>query len=143
MTESASPMARARMLMDAVAELHRRGHGRLKLFAYVKEGLGVWRHWLFASDAFPSSAAELPRPLAHGSLPGGAIANGSTASELADAIVTSFPDLVAAATGDDAEYVEWYRRMLEAEPDGVLEMESPRRATVGGRGIETPYRPDR
>ena len=39
--------------MEAVAVLHARGYGLLKLYCYVKEGLGQWRHWLFASDAFP------------------------------------------------------------------------------------------
>jgi hypothetical protein len=133
-----SPKQHARLIMEAVALLHQRGFGRLKLFCYVKEGLGAWRHGLFASDTFPESIRDLPEPNATGSLPGMAVANGDSPEEVADDIVSKHPELANAALGSDHVYVEWYGRMIAEHPQGVLEMESPREAVIAGVRVEQP-----
>lgn len=133
-----SPKQQARLIMEAVALLHQRGFGRLKLFCYVKEGLGAWRHGLFASDTFPGSIEDLPKPKAIGSLPGMAIANGDSPEEVADDIVSKHPELANAALGSDHVYVEWYGRMIAEHPHGILEMESSQEAIIAGVRVQQP-----
>lgn len=138
MNTSPSPVARARAVMEAVAELHARGYGRLKLFSYVKEGLGAWRHNLFAASSFPDKLSELPSPVVSGSIPGQPIALGQSATELADDLLQSNPELAEAARGTDEEYVSWYRDLLRQYPLGILSMESPTRASMSGVPIAPP-----
>lgn len=129
----------ARLLMEALAVLHQRGYGRLKLYCYVKEGLGAWRHWIFASDEFPNSIGAWDGPKRGGSLPGMACFEGVTADDVADDILSRYPRLAEAARGQDEVYVSWYMQMLADYPEGILEMESPYRATITGYGgIELP-----
>lgn len=127
-----------RAIMEAVAVLHDRGYGRLKLFCYVKEGLGAWRHQLFAGDRFPPQGAPLPRPVAGGSLPSWPVARGATAEQVADAVLAAHPGLAAAAVGADDAYVAWYREMLVAHPVGALEMESGTEACISGVELHPP-----
>lgn len=124
----------ARLLMEALAVLHQRGYGRLKLYCYVKEGLGAWRHWVFASDDFPDNIWAWPGPKCHGSLPGIAQVDGVTVEEVAESVLARCPDVAKAARGQDENYVAWYREMLATYPDGILEMESPFRASIIGYG---------
>jgi len=65
-----SDYTQARLIMEAVAVLHARGYGRLKLLCYIKEGLMVWRHGLFVADTFPRHMRELINRTGVGSLPG-------------------------------------------------------------------------
>jgi hypothetical protein len=129
-----SPKHQARLTMEAVALLHQRGCGRLKLYCYIKEGLGAWRHWVFASDEFPDDVVTWAGPKSHGSLPGQESFHGFTVEEVAESILAQCPDVAEAARGQDESYVVWYREMLAAHPDGVLEMESPLRASILGYG---------
>lgn len=115
----------ARLLMEAIAVLHQRGYGRLKLYSYVKNGLGAWRHWIFASDEFPDSIMAWSGPKSGGSLPGMAIFSGVTVDEVVESILSRHRLIFQAARGQDAEYEAWYKRMLDDYPDGILEMESP------------------
>lgn len=124
----------ARLLMEALAVLHQRGYGRLKLYCYVKEGLGAWRHWVFASDEFPDSIWAWPGPKCHGSLPGMAIFDGVSVEEVAESVLARCPNVTEAARGHDESYVTWYREMLAAHPEGILEMESAHRASILGYG---------
>lgn len=129
-----SSRQQARLLMEALAVLHQRGYGRLKLFCYIKGGLGAWRHWLFASDEFPNNVVAWQGPKHGGSLPGWAIFSGTTAQEVADDILSRYPHLAQAARGKDEVYVSWYQQMLADYPDGILEMESPYRASISDFG---------
>lgn len=124
----------ARLIMEAVAVLHARGYGLLKLYCYVKEGLGAWRHWIFASDAFPTNIWHWPGMAAHGSLPGHALFDGSTPEDVADSMLREAPQVLDAARGQDATYVNWYREMLLAYPSDVLVMESPSTAEMFRHG---------
>ena len=124
--------------MEAVAVLHQRGSGRLKLFCYVKEGLGAWRHCLIASDTFPNRIHDLSESSGLCSLPGSPIAAGDTPQDIADHILLRYPKLVDAALGSDPAYVDWFAQLLAAHPEGVLEMESPRLASMGRVDIHPP-----
>ena len=77
---------RARLLMEAVAALHESGHGRLKLFSYVKDGLGAWRHGLFAADHYPTVGEGAPRLRVAGSLPGWPVADGDSVAEVVNSL---------------------------------------------------------
>ena len=132
---AAQPAHRAaRLLMEAVAVLHQRGAGQLKLCCYVKEGLGAWRHWVFASDMFPVNIRDWPGPSVHGSFPGLSSVQGSSAEEIADWLMAQRPEVIEAGHGQDETYVTWYRSLLATYPDGVLEMETPFHAAIVGRG---------
>ena len=124
----------ARLLMEALAVLHQRGYGRLKLYCYVKEGLGAWRHWVFASDEFPDNIWAWAGQKCGGSLPGMALFHGFTVEEVAESVLSRCPAVAEAARGQDENYVAWYREMLAAHPDGILVMESPLRASILGYG---------
>lgn len=133
-TNVQSAKRQARLVMEAIAVLHARGYGLLKLYCYVKEGLGQWRHWIFASDAFPDSIGRWPGVSAHGSIPSWSLFDGSTAHQVADSMLAHAQEVLEVARGQDDVYVNWYREMLLAYPDEVLVMESPRRAEILGRG---------
>lgn len=134
-THAQSAERQARLVMEAVAVLHARGYGLLKLFCYVKEGLGQWRHWIFASNAFPKYyISTWPGKAAHGSIPSFPKFAGSTAQEVADSMLEQAPQVLEAARGEDNVYVSWYRDMLLAYPDAILEMESPSNARIIGHG---------
>lgn len=118
----------ARLVMEAVAVLHDRGYGLLKLYCYIKEGIGEWRHWVFASDAFPRGILFWPGTMVEGSIPSWRRFGGMTAEEVAVSMLERAPEVLEAAHGEDIAYVNWYREMLLAYPDGILEMESPYKA---------------
>jgi hypothetical protein len=130
-----------RLVMETVAELHRRGYGRLKLFCYCKEGQGSWRHWLFASDDFPSSVDDLPTTALHGSVPwlSKPTVKGQSPADAAVKFIADHPEIVSAAKGADMFYVRWYAAMLETYPTGTLEMQSPNVAWINDRKVITPY----
>lgn len=133
-------MENIRLVMETVAELHRRGYGRLKLFCYCKEGQGSWRHWLFVSDDFPNSADELPTTALHGSVPGWPpTVKGKSPEEAAERFIEDHPEIMSDAKGFDMFYVHWYAGMLRSYPRGVLEMQSPDLAMIGHQKITTPY----
>lgn len=131
----------ARLVMETVAQLHKHGYGRLKIFCYVKEGIGAWRHWLFASDDFPCSSSDLPHPVLHGSIPlfSSRTITGKLADDAALLFIDAQPELISAALGADTIYVKWYAEMLNANPTGILQMESPFEAMIDYRKIVTPY----
>ena len=124
----------ARLLMEALAVLHQQGYGLFKLSCYVKDGIGAWRHCIFASEEFPDNVGAWLGPKQGGSLPGWGIFSGSTPEEVADNILERYPRLAEAARGQDEVYVSWFQQMLADYPDGVLEMESPDRASIYGVG---------
>jgi hypothetical protein len=137
-----SPAHNPRLAMEMIGELHERGYGRLKLFCYIKEGLGVWRSFLFVGDNFPDRISELPRPILDGtrywlSVPAD---EGSSARDAADDFVKTQHEFLSTAIGKDDIYVNWYSNMLRLYKNGVLEMESPFVAKINYKEIDTPYK---
>lgn len=122
----------ARLIMEAVSVLHQRGFGHLKLFCYFKEGLGAWRHMLFASESFPDHIRDLPEPIASGSLPGWPVSQGKTPEEIADGIIAKHPRLAEAAFGGEDPYAIWYRNVLAMHAEGIIQMESSKVAKING-----------
>jgi hypothetical protein len=131
----------ARLVMETVGELHDRGYGRLKLFCYIKEGLGVWRNFLFVGDNFPGSISQLPKPILSGSIPwlSTPTVEGGSPVDAADNFIKTHPEFSSLAVGRDDIYVNWYKNMLRLHKAGVLEMESPFVAKIDGIEIDTPY----
>ncbi len=129
------------LVMQAIVELHKQGYGRLKLFCYIKEGIGEWRHWLFASDCFPESISQLPKPNLHGSIPHWLEPTlaGNTPAEAAEDFIKLHPDIAAAAVGSDPIYVPWFASIVNQCANESFEMESRFKARIGGRLIQTPY----
>lgn len=123
----------AQFVMNVVAELHRLGYGRLKLFAYLSS-IGAWRHALFASGSFPNSVTELPDAHLFGSYPWLAqpTVEGKSVQAAARRFIKRNPDIAEQALGRDDFYVTWYKWALKiAGGHGVMEMESPLRAQIG------------
>ena len=140
-----SPAHNPRLAMEMIAELHERGYGRLKLFCYTKEGLGVWRSFLFVGDSFPDCISELPKPILNGtgywlSTPAD---EGCSASHAADDFIKTHHDFLSMAIGKDEVYVNWYSNMLRLHKNGVLEMESPFVAKINDHEIDAPYQRNR
>lgn len=125
----------ARLLMDALEVLHGRGYGLLKLYSYVKQGIGAWRYWVFASSGeFPDAIQDWPGPKLHGSFPGTAELDGMTPDEVVESLLARFPALADDGRGREESYVTWYRHQLAAHPGAVLVMESSRAAQMLGFG---------
>jgi len=124
--------------MEAVAHLHENGFCRPKIFGYIKEGLGTWRHILFASGVICDSIRNTSPPSASGSLPGYPVAEGGSVAEVASDIVGRYPELVAAARGLDSVYVSWYACLLSEHSQGIIEMESKISATIEGFPVKVP-----
>ena len=126
---------RARLLMEAVAALHASGYGRLKLFSYVKDGLGAWRHGLFAADHYPTAGEGPPRLWGSGSMPGWSVADGDSVAEVVNSLRRGLSKQLELALGADDAYVAWFRDVLDRHPDGVIEMEDASSAKVDGRQV--------
>lgn len=128
-----------RLLMEGVAKLHQRGFGRLKLLSYVKEGLGAWRVFLFAGDQWPDQLSDIPEPSfscrnVEGDLP--AFESGMEAARVLEERI---PTVLKAARGRDAVYEQWFARLLEDHPVGILVMEDAERARVGHQVVPKPW----
>jgi hypothetical protein len=121
----------------AVVLLHDRGYGRLRVTAYVKEGLGAWRYRLFASDDFDTRAQPTTQIA---SLPGNALVQGSDPVSIANAIEASFPELMASALGPSGPYAIWLKKITATQGDQTFEMEEGSVAQLGGAPIATPYK---
>lgn len=134
-----TPIQHARVILDAVSLLHQAGHGRLRVRCYVKEGLGAWRHQLFAADRFelePGPSTGLA------SLPGWPVAEGDTPEAIADNLKLRWPELLEAARGPADAYAHWLRRILDQDPHGVFEMEDSGEARIGRLTLTTPFGPE-
>lgn len=129
----------ARFIVESVEILHRQGYGKLKLTSYVKDGIMAWRHWLFASDSFPTCWETYQKRRLGGSSISSPVAFGESATEVAEILLMKNPEFFETAKGSDPIYENWYREMLIANPVGVLEMEFPHTAKMNGKEIKTPY----
>ena len=81
------PEVQARLIMEAVAVLHARGYGLLKLYCYVKWGISEWRHCVFASDTLPQTLERWSGPQSHGSIPSLPKFEGTTKDHVANCIL--------------------------------------------------------
>lgn len=138
-----SPFQRARIILDSIALLQIEGYGRLKIYCYIKEGLGAWRHNIFAGDKFPTHLPDLPKPVAHGSLPDWPVVGGNDAESVARNLLRKFPDLFVNAKGMDDIYTNWFQSTLRAHPGSVIVMERQdiARLLPGHVRVPTPYEP--
>ncbi|MBK1831609.1 hypothetical protein JIN77_12795 [Verrucomicrobiaceae bacterium R5-34] len=107
-----------RLLIEAVLALHAGGYGKLRLGAGLSPSGGHWRYRLHVLD----SNTRGP----HGSIGDSSVFDWGgercrTPKELASGIQRQFPDLMAAAIGDDAAYRSWLEAIVEASaPDGLF-----------------------
>lgn len=130
----------SRIVFEAIGLLHKLGHGRLKIYSYLKEGLPSRRFLLFAADRLPRFMNDAKRyPNIFGVIGGGSpIMQGDTPEEAAQDFIARHTDFLEQARGEDPVYVQWYAEMLQlTAPDGLLEMESSNRAEIHGHGIQT------
>ena len=130
----------ARRFIEAVSALHEAGYGRLRLLCYIKEGLGAWRHRLFAADEFEIMGST-STPLA--SLPGWPLVRGESIQEIMDNLQTQYPALLEQARGEIGEYAVWLKQILASYPEGILEMETPYEARLlEGGPLPAPFHRD-
>lgn len=116
----------ALLVLRAVAELHRRGHQRLRVYPNVS---GSGMHWrvvvVDVDEAFPSAGGENHWPrqeachfsysTASMSDVGGFLMDSSVSvADIADHILEQFPKNSTAGFGRDWAYVGWYSDMLES-----------------------------
>lgn len=128
-------MNNIRFVMNTVAELHRLGYGKLKLYAYLSS-LGAWRHVIFASDSLPNSIDDIPEPKLVNSYPWHSEPTviGQSIQAAARHFIKAHPELVASARGKDDAYLAWYKwALLLSEDNDALVMQSPDRAAVGSQ----------
>jgi hypothetical protein len=111
-------MNASRKLILAVAELHRRGYEKLRLKAGLSPSGCHWRYQLVPKEGTPNG-------------PQGSLTNQlemgwedhpeSSPEELADIIISQFPELVEASKGEDNEYPAWLSEIIkESAPDGLF-----------------------
>lgn len=111
-------MNASRKLILAVAELHRRGFEKLRLKAGLSPSGGHWRYELMPKEGHPRG-------------PRGSLTNqlemsweddpGSSPEDLADIIISRFPDLIEASKGEDNEYAAWLSAIVEeSAPEGLF-----------------------
>lgn len=131
---------RARRLMEIIGELHKLGYGKLKLYSYIKEGMGRLQFIFFVDEKLPSSLQEAKQRIFHWStypLPDYPDLS-LPPHEAAKDFVTHHSDSIEAARGMDSVYVEWFAKMLKlTAPFGTLIMEFPDRVTISNSRIET------
>jgi len=115
-----------RRIMHMVANLHQQGHESLYLNPVMSPNGGYWRFEIGAMEnaqwpnrqkdplSVRSSIGDPHYPLPWAS-------NSDPVEVLAEKFISAYPKLVQKARKHNAEYVAWYRQMLEqTEPDGVL-----------------------
>jgi hypothetical protein len=109
------------LILDAVAELHQRGHQRLRLYPNMSGSGMHWRTRLVDVDTARFSEWGWPEwdgasfAYSTGSRfnVGGMLVDASTtAAEVADRILAAFPEPLRAGVGRDWLYAGWYCEML-------------------------------
>ena len=125
--------------MESIAILHQQGYGLLKFGAYVKEGIGGWRHYIFAADLYPNSMNQVVHRSHLRSLPGNPIATGNTPTEIAEDIARQYQNVLCHCFGRDEAYQEWYQNILKSYPGRILTMEDRNNAYMDGVKILSPY----
>jgi hypothetical protein len=112
-----------RRLLLMVAEIHRRGYERLRIF-FCEDQWGAWRClFLPALIELPDGLSEKPQHVCvyMRELFGWKDAAGDSVEELADKFIERFPKTSNLCQGKDEGYVKWFAQMLTAtEPDGLI-----------------------
>jgi len=122
-----------RTLLLMVAELHRRGHERLRISVSTSPSGVNWRcslapaalissrnGALLADDAWSSPLVAHCGGATDAQYFGWTDAAGDTPDELADRFLERYPEITAASQGTDEPYVQWYAEMLRlTDPDHV------------------------
>lgn len=126
----------ARKIVEAISLLQEAGYGNARINCYIKEGLGAWRHQIFASEAFEKTKDKSTGLF---SIPGNPIAAGDTAEEIANEIIKNYPQIMAAAKSPPTAYSLWLKEVLKDNPDGVFQMELPDAAFIGRKKIQPPF----
>lgn len=129
------------LVFKMVVYLHKRGLGLLKFACYTKEGLGAWRHLLFASRYFPptNDHSNLPKPFLFGSFRDILLAKRINPETAGDYFISENVELAAACQGDDYPYISWFASVAKIQFGQVFEMEHPEIANLGALRIYTPY----
>jgi len=130
------PKQHARKIVEAISLLQEAGYGNIRINCYIKEGLGAWRHQIFASEAFEKKKDKSTGLF---SIPGNPIATGETAEEIANEIIKNYPEIMGAAKSPPTAYSSWLKEALKDNPDGAFQMELPDVAIIGRKKISTPF----
>ena len=132
------------LVLDMIVTLHKKGYGLLKLLCYTKEGLGAWRHMVFAADTFPDGRirANIPEPKVFCSFRDMPLARHIDPETSGILFLASNSELGQRAIGNDSRYTSWFSSIAMIQANGVFEMERPHLATLGGIRIYTPYMPE-
>lgn len=111
----------AMLILEAVADLHGRGHQRLRIYPNISGSGMHWRTLVVDIDdlrltpsGWPSqSSPTFAYSTASRFTIGGIVTDvHSTPTEIADRILTAFPDPRVAGRGQDWAYAGWYVEML-------------------------------
>lgn len=111
----------AMLILDAVADLHMRGHQRLRVYPNISGSGLYWRTRVVDIDNLridpfgwpdPSSASFLYTMAARSNVGGILVDANSTPTEVADRVLAAFPDPHQAGRGRDWAYAGWYVEML-------------------------------
>jgi hypothetical protein len=112
-----------RRVLLMVAELHRRGYERLRVFPFEDQWM-AWRCLVKSSvEADRNDLADspyhicvyMPEPF------GWTDARSDSVADLADKFIERYPKACKAGFGHDSAYVQWYENMLAStEPDGLI-----------------------
>jgi hypothetical protein len=112
-----------RRILLMVAELHRRGFERLRIFPCEDQWM-AWRCYFKAGiPGEPGSIVETPQHICiYMPQPfGWKDAAGDSIEQLADKFLERFPRFSAVCKVPDEEYATWFKQMLAAtEPDGLI-----------------------
>ena len=120
-----------RFVMEMIKELHNLGYEKIRLYCYIKEGLGEWRHFIFAHDYLPSTEYNYPEPNVDADY---ALSGSKTPRDAALKFISINPEISLAGKGKDPFYRAWYSALLErCGPGSVMEMESAKGAIIRDR----------
>lgn len=118
----------ARRLMYMIRELHNLGYQKIRFYPHIG-GAGYWRYIItsapspsMTSDVYPADTDTVWQSLGSGDQPYGWGDNmDDSISELAAKFLATYPRIAAESKGEDQQYAEWYRDMLEkTKPEGII-----------------------
>ncbi len=111
-------MFAGRKLMLAISILHSRGYGNLRLKAGMSPSGCHWRYHLKVPGC---SVSEAKGSLTNQESFNWGDTDESSPEDLADSMVSNFPELLAAAKGFDPAYSKWITMIIEeSQPEGLF-----------------------
>jgi hypothetical protein len=114
-------LAIAMLILDAVAELHQRGHQRLRIYPNISGAGSFWRTRVVDVDTARFDTWGWPdwdgRSFGytmgtHHDVGGMLVDADTTATQVAERILVAFPDPRQAGRGRDWMYAGWYAELL-------------------------------